>query len=58
MASMGDGRDTYWVLVRNPEGRKPFCMWKDNIKIDIQEVGLGSWTGFIWLRIWTGGRLL
>jgi len=31
--------------------------WEDNIKIDLQEVGLGgtAWTGSIWLRIGTGG---
>jgi hypothetical protein len=35
--------------------------WKreDNFKLDNQEVGLGeAWTGFIWLRIETGGGLL
>jgi hypothetical protein len=24
---------------------------KDNIKIDLKEVGLGAWIGLIWLRI-------
>jgi hypothetical protein len=32
--------------------------WEDNIKMDLQEVGWGAWTGWIWLRIGTGGRLL
>jgi hypothetical protein len=32
--------------------------WKDNIKMDIQGVGWEAWTGFIWLRIGTGGGLL
>jgi len=27
--------------------------WEDNIKMDLQEVGLR--TGSIWLGIWTGG---
>jgi hypothetical protein len=31
---------------------------EDNIKMDLQEVGWGTWTGFIWLRIGTGGGLL
>ena len=32
--------------------------WEDNIKMDIQDVGWGAWTGFIWLRTWTcGGHL-
>jgi hypothetical protein len=30
----------------------------DNIKTDLQEVGLGAWTGLIWLRIEIGGGLL
>ena len=25
------------------------------IKMDLQEVGWGAWTGLIWLRIRTGG---
>jgi hypothetical protein len=29
-----------------------------NIKLDLQEVGWGVWTGLIWLRIGTGGGLL
>jgi hypothetical protein len=48
--------------VGKPEGRKPHGRprrrWEDNIKIDLQEVGWGIWTGFIWLRIGTGGWLL
>jgi len=28
---------------------------EDNIKMDLQEVGWGAWTGMIWLRIGTGG---
>jgi hypothetical protein len=32
--------------------------WEDNIKMDIQEVGWGAWTGLIWLRIGTSGGLL
>jgi hypothetical protein len=29
--------------------------WEDNIKIDLRDIG---WTGFIWLRIGTSGKLL
>jgi hypothetical protein len=32
--------------------------WEDNIKMGLQEVGLGAWAGLSWLRIGTGGRLL
>jgi hypothetical protein len=31
---------------------------EDNIKMDLQELGWGAWTGLIRLRIETGGRLL
>jgi hypothetical protein len=29
--------------------------WEDNIKVDLQEVWYGGWTGLIWLRIGTRG---
>jgi hypothetical protein len=49
----------YRVLVGKPEGkrplRRPTCRWKDNIRVDLQEVGYGVWTGLGWLRIETGG---
>jgi hypothetical protein len=49
--------------VGRPEGRRPLGRprrrWEDNIKMDLQEVGLGgAWTGLVWLRIGTGGGLL
>jgi hypothetical protein len=59
---MGEGRGTYRILVGRPEGKRPLgrprCRWEDNIKMDIQEVGWGAWSGLIWLRIGTGGGLL
>jgi hypothetical protein len=59
---MGERRGAYRVLVGKPEGRRPFerprRRWKDNIKMDLREVGWGAWTGSIWLRIGTGGELL
>ena len=45
MARMGQGRRVYRVLVGKPEGKRPMgrprrrC--KDNIKMDLQEVGAG-----------------
>jgi hypothetical protein len=52
---MGEGRGVFRVLVGKPEGRrppgKPMRRWKDNIKMDLQEVGCG----FSWLRMETGG---
>jgi hypothetical protein len=42
--------------------KKPFRSsrhrWKDNIKMDFREIGLGVWTGFMWLRIGNSGRML
>jgi len=47
-------------LVGKPEEKRPLgrpkLRWEDNIKIDLQEVGV--WTGSIWLRIGTGGEHL
>ena len=59
MTSMGDRRGVYRVMVGKPEGKKPLGRprhrWNVNIKMDIQEVGFGVWTGLSWLRIGTGG---
>jgi len=42
---MGKGRGVYRVLVGKPEGKRPLGRlrrrWKDNIKMDLQEVGEG-----------------
>ena len=55
MAHMEDRRAHYKVLVGKPEGRTPFVRprhrWVDNIKMDLQEVGLAAWNGLVWLRI-------
>jgi hypothetical protein len=49
-------------LIGRPEGRRPLVRprrrWEDNIKMDLREIGLGMWIGFIGLRIGTGGELL
>jgi hypothetical protein len=41
--------------VGKPEGKRPLWRlrhrWEDNIKLDLQEVGCGVWTGLIWLRV-------
>jgi len=47
------------VLVGKPEGKRSLGIhrrrWEDNIKMYLQELGYGTWTGLIWLRIGTGG---
>jgi hypothetical protein len=46
---MGEMIGVNRVLVGNPEGKKllgrPRLRWEDNIKMDIQDFGLGVWTG-------------
>ena len=41
---MGEIRGVYRVLVGKPEGKRPLGRrrWKDNIKMDHQEVGYGG----------------
>jgi len=49
----------YRVLLGKPEGKRQLGKtrhrWEDEIKMDLQEVGLEVWTGSSWLRIGTGG---
>ena len=51
VARMGVGRRVYRVLVGKPEGKRPLGRprrrWEDNIRMDLQEVGLGYevWIG-------------
>jgi hypothetical protein len=44
-STFGGKRAAYRILVGRPEGRRPLgrprCRWKDNIKMDLQEVGWG-----------------
>ena len=46
MARMGSRRSACRDLVRRPDGNRPFGRptrrWKDNFKIDLQEVECGS----------------
>jgi hypothetical protein len=48
---MGERRGVYRVFVGKPEEKiplgRPRHRWKDNIKMDLQEVGGGVWTGLI-----------
>jgi hypothetical protein len=52
VACMGDRRGAYRILVGRPEGRRPLGRprrrWEDNIKMDLQEVGLG---GMDWIDL-------
>jgi hypothetical protein len=61
IARMGVRRDACKGLVGKPEGKRPLrsprLRWEDNIKMELQKVGWGSWTCLIWLRIGTSGGL-
>ena len=52
VALMGEGRGVYRVLVGKPEGKRPLGRprrrWKDNIKLDLREVGCG---GMDWIEL-------
>ena len=45
VARMGEERGVFRVLVGKPEGKRPLgrprFRWKDNIKMDLQDVGCG-----------------
>jgi hypothetical protein len=59
---MGQKRKAYRLLEGEPDGRRtlgrPRRRWMDNIKRDLGEIGWGTFTGLVWLRIGTSGKLL
>jgi len=59
VARMGERRGVYTVLMGKPKGRRPLGSprrrWEDNIKMDLQQVDVGAWTGSSWLMIGSGG---
>jgi hypothetical protein len=52
VAGMGEGRGIYRVLVGRPEGKRPLGRprhtWKDNIKMDLSEIGIN---GANWIQL-------
>jgi hypothetical protein len=62
VARMGERRNTYMVLMGNPEDKgptgRPRNRWENNITMDFQEMRCGELTGIMWFRIGTGGRHL
>ena len=48
-SAYGGRRGVYRVLVGNPEGKISLARsrrrWGDNMKMDLQDVGCGVWTG-------------
>jgi hypothetical protein len=59
---MGTMRNTYKILVGNSEGKRPLRRPRSGgriiLKWILEKYGWMVWTGFIWLRIRTGGGLL
>jgi hypothetical protein len=53
VARMREGRGACRILVERPEGKRPLGRprrrWEDNIKMDLQEVGLGG--GMDWIQL-------
>jgi hypothetical protein len=37
---------------------RPILRWVDNIKMDLGKIIWGAWTGLVWLKIRTSGKLL
>jgi hypothetical protein len=56
VAHMGEERGVHRVLVGKPEGKSPLgrrrCKWEDNIKMDLQEFGVGCGD---WMELASGG---
>jgi hypothetical protein len=52
---MGEWRRAYTILVRKPEGKRPLrrprLRWEDNIKIDLQRVGLWGGGAVDWIDL-------
>jgi hypothetical protein len=57
VAAMGKGRGVYMVLVGRPESKSPLgrprLRWKDNIKVDVREIGLNeaNWIQLVQNRV-------
>jgi hypothetical protein len=58
---LGGGYAFNYISLYQPEGSRPFGSprhrWKDMIKMDLGEIGLGSWSGLRWLRIGTSSGI-
>jgi len=61
-STYGGENSVYRVLVGKPERKRqrgrPRRGWEDNIKMDLQKVKWGLYTGLVWFRIRTSGGLL
>jgi hypothetical protein len=57
VARMGDMKNIYKIVVRNPEGKRPLGRtrhrWEDNIPLDIREI---AWEGVEWMHLFRNGN--
>jgi hypothetical protein len=56
---MEQERKVYKVWAGKPEGKRPLEIpwrrWKDEIVVDLRKISRGVWSGFVLIRIGTGG---
>ena len=45
VARMEEGRSAFKILTSKPTGRRPWRRWEDNIRMDLEEIGInaGNW---------------
>jgi hypothetical protein len=59
---MAETRNAHTILVGKPEGNRAVGRnshrWKDDIKMDLTEISVRMWPGFILLRIGSSYRLM
>jgi hypothetical protein len=59
---MGKERNLYKVLVEKSNGKRPLGRsrrrWENGIRMDLEEIDLGVFGGFSWLRVRTSIELL
>jgi hypothetical protein len=57
VAWIWENRNAHRILVGKSEGKRSVGIrkrrWENNIKMDLREIGCGTWTGLISLRIGT-----
>ena len=62
VARMEEGRSAFIILTGKPTGKRPLGRprrrWEDNIRMDLEEIGINAVIGLIRLRIGINGEPL